>query len=276
MHNLASIINAAYDQRDTLSPRSATQAIKEAVAQTIIELENGTIRVAEKINGTWVTHEWIKKAILLHFRLHENNVIRAGDYNFYDKVGLRGANFTVDQFAQQQVRIVPPAIARTGTYIGPNSVLMACYINIGAYIGSGTMVDIWSTVASCAQIGKNCHISSNACIGGVLEPLQANPVIIEDNCFIGAGAAIVEGVIVEENSVIALGTKISQSTKIYDRANDQILYGRVPAGSVVVPGALPSANGKYSIDCAIIVKTVDAKTRAKSSINELLRENVNA
>lgn len=272
MHPLETIINTAYAQREQLSPRNADPEIKQAVAQTLVELENGVIRVASKIDNEWVTHQWIKKAILLHFKLHENNVIRAGDYNFYDKVGLRGANFTNEQFAQQQVRIVPPAIARTGAYIGPNSVLMACYINIGAYIGSGTMVDIWSTVASCAQIGTNCHISSNACIGGVLEPLQANPVIIEDNCFIGAGAAIVEGVIIEENSVIALGTKISQSTKIYDRANDQILTGRVPAGSVVVPGTLPSENGKYSINCAIIVKTVDAKTRAKASINELLRE----
>lgn len=270
---LEPIINAAYEERDTLSPRSASAELKQAVAQTIVELESGAIRVAEKIDGEWVTHQWIKKAILLHFRLHENNVIRAGDYNFYDKVSLRGANFTVEEFAAQQVRIVPPAIARTGTYIGPNCVLMACYINIGAYIGSGTMVDIWSTVASCAQIGKNCHISSNACIGGVLEPLQASPVIIEDNCFIGAGAAIVEGVIVEENSVIALGTKIGQSTKIYDRSKDQIITGRVPAGSVVVPGTLPSDNGKYSINAAIIVKTVDAKTRAKASINELLREN---
>lgn len=275
MHSLAPIINAAFDQRETISPQNADGVLKQAVAEVILGLEKGELRVAEKIDRKWVTNEWIKKAILLYFRLHENQVINAGDYNFYDKVGIRGADFTAAQFAAQQVRIVPPSVARSGSYIGPNCVLMACYVNIGAYIGSGTMVDIWSTVASCAQVGQNCHISANVCVGGVLEPLQANPVIIEDNCFIGAGAAIVEGIIVEENSVIAMGTKIGQSTKIYDRAKDEIFTGRIPAGSVVVPGTLPGSNGKYSIDCAVIVKTVDAQTRAKASINELLRENNN-
>ncbi|HSX20945.1 MAG TPA: 2,3,4,5-tetrahydropyridine-2,6-dicarboxylate N-succinyltransferase [Gammaproteobacteria bacterium] len=275
MHPLAPIINAAFAQKDSLSPGNADAAYKDAVAQTIAELEAGTVRVAEKINNVWLINEWVKKAILLYFRLHENQIINAGDYNFYDKVGLRFVDYTADQLKQLQIRIVPPSIARIGTYIAPNCVLMACYINIGASIGSGSMIDIWSTIGSCAQIGKNCHISSNAVIGGVLEPLQANPVIIEDNCFVGAGAAIVEGVIVEENSVIAMGTKIGQSTKIYDRRKDEIFSGRVPAGSVIVPGTLPGDNGKYSLDCAVIIKTVDPATRAKVSINDLLRENIN-
>lgn len=275
MHPSAAIINAAFEQRDSLTPRSVDPTIRQAVAQTIVELESGMLRVAEKINKVWVTNEWVKKAILLHFRLNENSLMQSGEFNFFDKVGLRFAGYTQEQFQQQQVRVVPPAIARVGTYIAPNCILMPSYVNIGAYIDKGTMIDIWATIGSCAQIGKNCHISSNSCIGGVLEPLQANPVIIEDNCFIGTGVSIVEGVIIEENSIIGMGVKIGQSTKIYDRTKDQIFSGRIPAGSVVVPGSLPSANGKYNIDSAIIIKSVDSQTRAKVGINELLRENVN-
>ncbi len=273
MHSLAPIINAAFDLRSA-KEEIAKPTYKEAIESTMQALENGEVRVAEKIDNKWVINEWVKKAILLYFITHENKLINTGSYNFYDKVGIRFADATLDELKQLQVRIVPPAIARIGTYLGPNVVLMAGYVNIGAYIGSNTMVDIWATVGSCAQIGKNCHIASNAVIGGVLEPLQANPVIIEDNCFIGAGCAIVEGVIIEENSIIAMGTKISQSTRIYDRTKDEMLQGRIPKGSVVVPGSIPSANGKYNIDGAIIVKTVDSETRAKVDLNELLREHV--
>lgn len=272
MQTLESTINTAFTQREILSPSNADPAYKEAINQTIAGLEAGVLRVTEKINNSWVINEWIKKAILLNFRLQDNQVLSAGPLTFYDKVDLKFTNFTAEQFKKQQIRVVPPATVRAGSYIAPNCVLMACYINIGAYIDSGSMIDIWATIGSCAQIGKNTHISSNVCIGGVLEPLQANPVIIEDNCFVGAGSVIVEGVVVEENSVIAMGTKIGQSTKIYDRNKDEIFYGRVPAGSVVVPGSMPSDNGKYNMDCAIIIKTVDTKTKAKVSINELLRE----
>ena len=216
---------------------------------------------------------WVKKAILLYFRINNFKVFNAGDLSFYDKVALKYAGFNEAEFKQHQVRVVPPAVVRDGCYIAPNCVLMPSYINIGAYIDSGSMIDIWATFGSCAQIGKNVHISSNTCIGGVLEPLQANPVIIEDNCFIGTGAAIVEGVIVEENSIIGMGVKIGQSTKIYDRTTDTVINGRVPAGSVVIPGSMPSSNGKYNTDCAIIIKTVDSATRNKVSINQLLREN---
>lgn len=272
MQALESIINQAFIERDSLSAANVQTHYRQAVEQTIAGLGAGTLRIAEKINSVWVINEWIKKAILLNFRLQDNQVLVAGPLSFYDKVDLKFSNFTAEQFKQQQVRVVPPATVRAGSYIAPNCVLMACYINIGAYIDSGSMIDIWATIGSCAQIGKNAHISSNVCIGGVLEPLQANPVIIEDNCFVGAGSVIVEGVVVEENSVIAMGTKIGQSTKIYDRKRDEILQGRVPAGSVVVPGSMPSSDGKYNMDCAIIVKTIDAKTKAKVSINELLRE----
>lgn len=275
MQHLAELINQAF-AKDTLNASNAPREYIDAVAQTITLLEEGSVRVAEKENGVWIINEWVKKAILLYFKLHTNQIINAGDYNFYDKVGIRFANHNAEELQKLQIRIVPPAIARIGTYIGPSAVLMAGYVNIGAYIGSGTMVDIWATVGSCAQIGKNCHISSNAVIGGVLEPLQATPVIIEDNCFIGAGAVVVEGVIIEENSIIAMGTKINQSTKIYDRNKDELVTGRIPAGSVVVPGSIPAANGKYNVDCAVIVKTIDARTRAKVKINDLLRENTYA
>lgn len=275
MHALAPIIDAGFEQRFSIEEESKTMYL-EAVAKVIAELESGELRVANKVNNVWVTNEWVKKAILLYFCLHNNQIIKNGDYQFFDKVGIRFADYSREQLDDLRIRIVPPAIARVGTYIGPNSVLMAGYVNIGAYVDSGTMIDIWATIGSCAQIGKNCHISSNAVIGGVLEPIQANPVIIEDNCFVGAGCVVVEGVVVEENSIIAMGTKINQSTKIYDRTKDELIQGRIPAGSVVVPGSIPSDSGKYNIDCAVIVKTVDVKTRAKVSINELLREHSNA
>lgn len=272
MHALEPTINAAFEQRDSLTPDSATSEYKNAIIETIAGLSNGSIRVAEKINNNWVINQWAKQAILLYFRISDFKVFNAGDLSFYDKVDLKYAGFSAAEFKQQQVRVVPPATVREGVYVAPNCVLMPSYINIGAYIDSGTMIDIWATIGSCAQIGKNVHISSNTCIGGVLEPLQANPVIIEDNCFIGTGVAIVEGVIVEENSIIGMGVKIGQSTKIYDRNKDEFITGRVPAGSVVIPGSMPSSNGKYNTDCAIIIKTVDSTTRAKVSINQLLRE----
>lgn len=272
MHALEPIINAAFEQCDFLKPSTVTAEYKNAVIETIADLSNGSIRVAEKINNNWVINQWVKRAILLHFRITDFRVFNAGDLSFYDKVALKYAGFNEAEFKQQQVRVVPPAVVREGSYIAPNCVLMPSYINIGAYVDSGSMIDIWATIGSCAQIGKNVHISSNTCIGGVLEPLQANPVIIEDNCFIGTGVAIVEGVIVEENSIIGMGVKIGQSTKIYDRTKDQLINGRVPAGSVVIPGSMPSDNGKYNTDCAIIIKTIDSTTRAKVSINQLLRE----
>lgn len=272
MQNLDSIIDEAFAKSTTLSPQDVNPTYKQAVTAVIEQIENGSLRVAEKINGSWIINAWVKKAILLYFRLHDNKVITAGNLTFFDKVGVKFSNFSADEFKQQQVRVVPPAIARIGTYIAPNCVLMPSYINIGAYIDTGSMIDIWATVGSCAQIGKNVHVSSNVCIGGVLEPLQANPVIIEDNCFIGTGSAIVEGVVVEENSIIGMGVRIGSSTKIYDREKDTVISGRVPAGSVVVPGSIPSKDGKYSLDCAIIVKTVDNNTRSKVSINQLLRD----
>lgn len=275
MHPLESLINTAFAERDSLSPNNPNLSYKTAIDEVLTALEAGQLRVAEKINHNWIIHEWIKKAVLLHFRLNENQLINAGAFNFFDKVAVQFSDFSLADFKDRQVRVVPPAIARRGSYIAPNCVLMPSYINIGAYIDSGSMIDIWATIGSCAQIGKNVHISSNTCIGGVLEPLQATPVIIEDNCFIGTGCAIVEGVIVGANSVIGMGVKIGKSTKIYDRSKDEVFSGVVPAGSVVVPGSLPSKDGKYSTDCAVIIKTVDSNTRAKVAINELLRENVN-
>lgn len=272
MHALESTINAAFEQRDLLAPGTVSAEYKHAVTETLKGLSNGSIRIAQKINNQWVINQWAKQAILLYFRISDFKVFSAGDLSFYDKVGLKYSGFTETEFKQQQVRVVPPAVVREGVYVAPNCVLMPSYINIGAYVDSGSMIDIWATIGSCAQIGKNVHISSNTCIGGVLEPLQANPVIIEDNCFIGTGASIVEGVIVEENSIIGMGVKIGQSTKIYDRTKDELISGRIPAGSVVIPGSMPSDNGKYNTDCAIIIKTVDSATRAKVSINQLLRE----
>ncbi len=269
---LASVINAAWEQRAELSPNQASAEIKDAVEQTISQLNKGALRVATRDGvGQWTTHQWIKKAVLLSFRLKDNDIMRAGDLGFFDKVPTKFAHLSREQLAATGVRVVPPAVARRGSFVARGAVLMPSYVNIGAYVDEGTMVDTWATVGSCAQIGKNVHLSGGVGIGGVLEPLQANPTIIEDNCFIGARSEIVEGVIVEENSVISMGVYIGQSTKIYDRANGEVLYGRVPSGSVVVSGSLPSKDGSHSLYCAVIVKRVDAQTRAKTSINELLR-----
>jgi 2,3,4,5-tetrahydropyridine-2-carboxylate N-succinyltransferase len=265
------IIEQAWEDRAKLSPGSAPAKVGEAVAQVIEELDKGRLRVAEKMSDAWQTHQWLKKAVLLSFRLEHNQPVRAGALQFYDKVPTKFEHYDRDQFERGGFRVVPPAVARRGAYIARNVVLMPSFVNIGAYVDEGTMVDTWATVGSCAQIGKNVHLSGGVGIGGVLEPLQANPTIIEDNCFIGARSEIVEGVIVEENSVISMGVFIGASTRIFDRATGQILQGRVPAGSVVVPGTLPSPDGKYGLYCAIIVKQVDAKTRAKTSVNELLR-----
>lgn len=270
-HDLQSIIENSFDDRAQLSPQNASQEIKHALSHVIELLDSGKARIAEKINGKWHVHEWLKKAVLLYFRTHDNVIISGGYTQHFDKVPLKYDQLTHEQFVTGGVRIVPPAIARKGAFIASGTILMPSYVNIGAYIDSGTMIDTWATVGSCAQIGKNVHISGGAGIGGVLEPLQANPTIIEDNCFIGARSEIVEGVIVEEGAVISMGVFIGQSTRIYNRETGEITYGRVPAGSVVVSGSLPSTDGKYSLYCAVIVKQVDAKTRAKVSLNELLR-----
>jgi 2,3,4,5-tetrahydropyridine-2-carboxylate N-succinyltransferase len=271
MSQLQTLIENAWEARATLSPSSAGSDIRKAVAEVLAELDAGTLRVADKSSGDWVVHQWIKKAVLLSFRLEDNTILPGGSTNYFDKVPTKFANFTQADFAAGGYRVVPPAVARRGAFVAKNVVMMPSYVNIGAYVDEGTMVDTWATVGSCAQIGKNVHLSGGVGIGGVLEPLQANPTIIEDNCFIGARSEVVEGVIVEENSVLSMGVFLGQSTKILDRASSKILYGRVPAGSVVVPGTLPSADGKYGLYCAVIVKQVDAKTRAKTSINELLR-----
>lgn len=271
MEKLQSIIEEAFEERAQLSPRQVSLEIKNAVLDVINLLDSGQVRIAEKIDGQWHIHQWLKKAVLLYFRIHDNEVIPAEFTQFFDKVPLKYEQQTPEQFASGGVRVVPPAIARKGAYIAPNTVLMPSYINIGAYIDSGTMIDTWATVGSCAQIGKNVHISGGAGIGGVLEPLQANPTIIEDNCFIGARSEIVEGVIIETGAVISMGVFIGQSTRIYNRETNQVSYGRIPPGSVVVPGSLPSTDGKYSLNCAVIVKQVDQKTRDKIGLNELLR-----
>ncbi len=269
MTNLQQQINSAFEQRNTLSP--ANNDICKLVEQVLIKLDTGELRVAEKINGHWQTHEWLKKAVLLSFKLYDNKKIEGTYTQFFDKVPLKFADLSEQQLTDTGVRIVPPATVRRGSYIAPNTILMPSYVNIGAYVDSGTMVDTWATVGSCAQIGKNVHLSGGVGIGGVLEPLQANPTIIEDNCFIGARSEIVEGVIVEENCVISMGVYIGQSTKIYNRETHEIIQGRVPAGSVVVPGSLPAKNGSHSLYAAIIIKQVDAQTRSKVSINDLLR-----
>jgi len=262
-------IEAAWDGRATLTPANAPRALRAAVEEAIAGLDSGRLRVAEKAGGQWITHQWLKKAVLLSFRLEDNRIIEGGATRYYDKVPSKfGPAY---DFAAAGFRVVPPAMVRRGAYIAKNAVLMPSYVNIGAYIDEGTMVDTWATVGSCAQIGKNVHLSGGVGIGGVLEPLQANPVIIEDNCFIGARSEVVEGVIVEENSVLSMGVFIGQSTKIFDRQTGQVLYGRVPAGSVVVAGTMPSGDRSCALYCAVIVKKVDAKTRAKTSLNELLR-----
>jgi 2,3,4,5-tetrahydropyridine-2,6-dicarboxylate N-succinyltransferase len=278
MSDLEHTIDAAWEARTTLSPQSAPVLVQDAIAHVITELDGGRLRVAEKIGGVWTTHQWIKKAVLLSFRLAANTAMRferragsAEPFAFFDKVPTKFTGLSDDQLAAIGVRVVPPAVARRGAFIAKDVVLMPSYVNIGAYVDEGTMVDSWSTVGSCAQIGKNVHLSGGVGIGGVLEPLQANPTIIEDNCFIGARSEVVEGVIVEENSVLGMGVFIGQSTKIYNRATDEVTYGRVPKGSVVVAGSLPSGEGRCQLYCVVIVKQVDAKTRAKTSINDLLR-----
>jgi 2,3,4,5-tetrahydropyridine-2-carboxylate N-succinyltransferase len=256
------IVEEAWESRATLKP---TKALRQAVDKVIAGLDAGKLRVAEKSGREWITHQWLKKAVLLSFRLQDNRVM---DRRYFDKVPSKFESF---DFKKGGFRVVPPAAVRRGAYIAKNVVLMPSFVNIGAYVDEGTMVDTWATVGSCAQIGKNVHLSGGVGIGGVLEPVQAGPVVIEDNCFIGARSEVVEGVVVEENSVISMGVFLGQSTKILDRASGEVSYGRVPAGSVVVSGNLPSADGKYSLYCAVIVKKVDAKTRAKTSLNELLR-----
>jgi 2,3,4,5-tetrahydropyridine-2-carboxylate N-succinyltransferase len=268
---LQDIIELAWEQRATLNPTNSPP-VREAVEQVIADLNKGRIRVAERQGvGQWTVNQWVKKAVLLSFRLADNQPMHAGDLTFFDKVQTKFSHIDEAELRATGVRIVPPAVARRGSYLAKNVILMPSYVNIGAYVDEGTMVDTWATVGSCAQIGKNVHLSGGVGIGGVLEPVQAGPTIIEDNCFIGARSEVVEGVVVEENSVISMGVYIGQSTKIYDRATGEVSYGRIPAGSVVVSGNLPSADGKYSLYCAVIVKRVDAQTRAKTSINDLLR-----
>ena len=271
MSDLKSIIEAAFEQRASITPATVTAEVKAAVTAAIELLDSGKARVAEKVAGEWVTHQWLKKAVLLSFRINDNQVMDGAENRFFDKVPMKFADYTHERFVAEGVRVVPPAAVRKGSFIDKNVVLMPSYVNIGAYVGEGTMVDTWATVGSCAQIGKNVHLSGGVGIGGVLEPLQANPTIIEDNCFIGARSEVVEGVVIEEGAVLSMGVYISQSTRIYDRETGEISYGRVPAGAVVVPGSIPSKDGNHSLYAAIIVKRVDAQTRAKVGINALLR-----
>jgi 2,3,4,5-tetrahydropyridine-2-carboxylate N-succinyltransferase len=268
---LKSIIDGAYEARAQLTPRTASGDVRAAIDSVIDLLNGGVLRVAQPEPGGWRVNEWLKKAVLLSFRINDNEAMAAGAMNFYDKVPLKYSGWSAERFAAAGVRVVPPATVRRGAFVASNVVLMPSYVNVGAYVDTGTMVDTWATVGSCAQIGKNVHLSGGVGIGGVLEPLQASPTIIEDNCFIGARSEIVEGVIVEAGAVISMGVFIGQSTRIYDRERDEILFGRVPSGAVVVPGTLPAANGKYALACAVIVKRVDAQTRAKTSLNDLLR-----
>ncbi|MEN9468046.1 MAG: 2,3,4,5-tetrahydropyridine-2,6-dicarboxylate N-succinyltransferase [Pseudomonadota bacterium] len=270
---LQQIIEAAWEDRANISVASAPAEVRDAVEHVLNELDAGRLRVATREGvGQWTTHQWIKKAVLLSFRLKDNEIMQAGSLGFYDKVATKFSNLSAEEMKATGVRVVPPAVARRGSYQAKGVILMPSYCNIGSYVDEGSMVDAWATVGSCAQIGKNVHLSGGVGIGGVLEPMQAGPTIIEDNCFIGARSEIVEGVIIEENSVISMGVYIGQSTKIYDRATGEVFYGRVPSGSVVVSGNLPSADGKYSLYCAVIVKRVDAQTRAKTSLNDLLRD----
>jgi 2,3,4,5-tetrahydropyridine-2-carboxylate N-succinyltransferase len=271
MDQLQQTIEQNFERRAEITPRNADAQLKEAVDSVITQLDQGKLRVAEKIDGQWVTHQWLKKAVLLSFRLEDNAFIKGGFTNYYDKVPSKFADYNSRDFREGGFRVVPPAAARKGAFIAKNVVLMPSYVNIGAYVDEGTMVDTWATVGSCAQIGKNVHLSGGVGIGGVLEPVQANPTIIGDNCFVGARSEIVEGVILEDNVVISMGVFIGQSTKIYDRETGEVHYGRVPSGSVVVSGSLPSKDSNYSLYCAVIVKKVDAKTLSKVGINELLR-----
>ena len=270
---LQRLIDTAWEDRASLSPASAPKEIVDAVEHVIAELNVGALRVATRESvGQWTVHQWIKKAVLLSFRLNDNVVMKAGELAFFDKVPTKFAHLSAQEMAATGVRVVPPAVARRGSFIAKGAILMPSYVNIGAYVGEGSMVDTWATVGSCAQVGKNVHLSGGVGLGGVLEPLQANPTIIEDNCFIGARSEVVEGVIVEENSVISMGVYLGQSTPIYDRTTGDVSYGRIPAGSVVISGSLPKDGGRYSLYAAIIVKRVDAQTRAKTSLNDLLRD----
>jgi 2,3,4,5-tetrahydropyridine-2-carboxylate N-succinyltransferase len=271
MADLSDIIEAGWERRDSISPGNVDSELTQAIEASLAALDTGKARVAEPHDGGWRVNQWLKKAVLLSFRIRDNAVIDAGYTRFFDKVPMKYAQTSAEEFAAAGTRVVPHAIVRRGAWIAPNVVLMPSYVNIGAYVDSGTMIDTWATVGSCAQIGKNVHLSGGAGIGGVLEPLQAAPTIIEDNCFIGARSEVVEGVIVEHGSVIAMGVFLSQSTRIYDRTTGETFYGRVPAGSVVVPGSLPAEDGSYSLACAVIVKRVDERTRAKTSLNDLLR-----
>ncbi len=272
MDKQQSIIEQAWEERATFNAASVPRELRAAIEFALAGLDAGTLRVAEKRGGEWLTHQWLKKAVLLSFRLEDNRLMPGASTNYYDKVPGKFASYDAAAFARGGFRVVPPAMVRRGAYLAKNVVLMPSYVNVGAYVDEGTMVDTWATVGSCAQIGKNVHLSGGVGIGGVLEPVQANPVIIEDHCFIGARSEVVEGVIVEENSVISMGVFLGQSTKIFDRASGQVHYGRVPAGSVVVAGTLPSGERGCALYCAVIVKRVDARTRAKTSLNELLRE----
>ena len=271
MDHLKNLIEAAFERRTEFSPAEVPHELAVALDDCLDLLDSGRARVAEPTDAGWKVNEWLKKAVLLYFRTHDNTVIENGFTRFYDKVPLKYAGMSPDRFREGGTRVVPPAVARKGAYIASSVVLMPSYVNIGAYVDTGTMVDTWATVGSCAQIGRNVHLSGGVGIGGVLEPLQASPTIIEDDCFIGARSEIVEGVIVEKGAVISMGVYIGASTRIYDRASGEVHYGRVPSGAVVVPGSLPSADGRYSLYCAVIVKRVDAQTRAKTAVNELLR-----
>lgn len=272
MSTIQTIIEEAFEQRAEITPKNVAPEVKSAVMEALAMLDSGDARVAEKVGNDWQVNQWLKKAVLLSFRVDVNEVVPGQDTNYYDKVPSKFANYTAADFEKLGARVVPPATVRRGSYIGPSVVLMPSFVNIGAYVDSGTMVDTWVTVGSCAQIGKNVHLSGGVGIGGVLEPTQASPTIIEDNVFVGARSEVVEGVIVEENAVISMGVFIGQSTKIYNRLTGEITIGRVPAGSVVVPGSLPSKDGSHNLNCAVIVKMVDAQTRGKVAINELLRD----
>jgi 2,3,4,5-tetrahydropyridine-2,6-dicarboxylate N-succinyltransferase len=272
MSDIRPVIEAAFERRAEITAAAAPREVKEAVEQVLDDLDAGRVRVAEKHGAEWSVNQWVKKAVLLSFRLRDNGIMQGGYTHYFDKVDSKFANYTQGDFAAGGYRVVPPAAVRHGAYIAKNVVLMPSYVNIGAYVDEGTMVDTWATVGSCAQIGRNVHLSGGVGIGGVLEPVQANPTIIEDNCFIGARSEVVEGVVVGEGSVISMGVYIGQSTKIYDRATGQVSYGRIPPGSVVVSGNLPGGDGRYSLYCAVIIKQVDAKTRSKTGINELLRD----
>ncbi len=269
--NLQEIIEAAFERRADLNPQNADKELIQAIAETLDQLESGRLRVAEPTANGWQVNQWVKKAVLLSFRTQDNEVMAGGATQYFDKVPSRFAHHDGARFRSEGIRVAPPAFARRGTYLGKGVVLMPSYVNIGAYVGDNTMVDTWATVGSCAQIGKNVHLSGGVGIGGVLEPLQAGPTIIEDDCFIGARSEIVEGVIVERGAVISMGVYIGQSTKIYNRMTGEITSGRVPAGAVVVPGSLPAADGSHSLYCAVIIKQVDEKTRGKTSLNDLLR-----